>query len=154
MAQQHILDLHGRFRKRRMRMTRPRRTIVDILGRTKLHLSAEEIFSRVRKQCPSIGFTTVYRTLDVLEDMGVVVKHHFGDGRGRYELADNPQKPEHHHHLVCTRCRRIIDYDDFVEEEVGFVRKLERQLSKKHVFTITGHVIQFHGVCRSCGDAA
>lgn len=150
MTRTALAELHQRFRKQRLRVTKPRRIIIDVLGATKQHLSAEEVYLRVHKAYPNIGLTTVYRTLDLLEEMGVIVKLQFGDGRSRYELMENPKKPGHHHHLVCTSCKRIIEYDDFVDEEVGLIRKVEKQLSRRHGFQITGHVIQFHGVCSSC----
>ena len=150
MTQARAAELHGRFRQRQLRVTKPRKIIVDSLGATRGHLSAEEVYLRVHKEYPAIGLTTVYRTLDLLEEMGIVAKLHFGDGRSRYELMENPKKPGHHHHLVCTMCKRIIEYDDFVDEEVRLVRKVEKELSRRHGFQITGHVIQFRGVCSSC----
>lgn len=142
--------LHGRFRKNRLRVTKPRKIIVDVLGATTQHLSAEEVYFRVHKEYPNIGLTTVYRTLDLLEGMGIVSKLQFGDGRSRYELMENPRKPGHHHHLVCISCKRIIEYDDFVDEEVKLIRKVEKALSRKYGFQIAGHVIQFHGICGAC----
>lgn len=154
MGTRHEKELHGKFRTSRMRMTTPRRSIIQVLSATIKHLSADEVYSRVHAQSPTIGLKTVYRTLDLLATMGIVAKHQFGDGKNRYELVKNPQKPGHHHHLVCTECRRVIDYDDFVDEEVSLIRKLEQQLSRKHRFDITGHVIQFYGQCQPCRNRA
>ena len=150
MAKAASTDLRGKFHKRQLRVTRPRQMIVDVLGNTTEHFSAEEVYLRVHAKYPNVGLTTVYRTLDLLEEMGIVVKQNFGDGRSRYELKENPKKPGHHHHLVCTACKRVIDYNDFVDEEVKLIGKLEKELSRKHGFRITGHVIQFHGVCTAC----
>jgi Fur family ferric uptake transcriptional regulator len=154
MDNETITRLHGTFRRNDLRMTKPRRVIIDALGATTQHLSAEEVYFRVHKTYPAIGLTTVYRTLDLLEAMGIVVKLHFGDGRSRYELRDNPKKRGHHHHLVCSICKRIVEYDDFVSEEIKLLRKVEQQLARRHGFRITGHVIQFHGLCPSCKDSA
>ena len=148
-----IEDLQRRFRNDRLRVTRPRQLIIEVLANTRQHLSADEIYFRVHQSSPTTGLTTVYRTLDLLEEMGIVTKLQFGDGRSRYELIENPKKPRHHHHLVCTACKRIVEYDDFVDEEVKLLRKVEKELSRKHGFQITGHVIQFHGVCTSCRKA-
>ncbi len=145
-------DWPKRFRRRGLRFTEPRRLILDILNGTNEHLSAEEIYLAVHKKYPGIGLTTVYRTLDLLVEMGLVHQFQFGDGRSRYELIHNPGKPGHHHHLVCSRCKRIIDYDDFVEEEVELIRKVEEALAKKHDFSIEGHLIQFYGICRECRE--
>lgn len=150
MRQSTPKDLSGRFRKQQLRLTKPRKFIVRVLESTTQHLSAEEVFFRVHKVYPTVGLTTVYRTLDLLEQMGIVARQNFGDGRSRYELVDNPNKPGHHHHLVCTTCKRVIEYDDFIEEEVRLLRKVEKELSRKHGFQILAHVIQFHGVCGPC----
>ena len=141
---------HGRFQQRGLRFTEPRRMILDVLSGTNEHLSAEDIYMRVHQQYPIMGLTTVYRTLDILEKMGVIAKFYFGDGRKRYELVQNSQKPGHHHHMVCINCKQIIDYDDFVEEEVDLLKKVETALARKHRFQITGHVIQFYGLCDEC----
>ncbi len=141
---------YGRFRQRGLRFTEPRRMILDVLSGTSKHLSAEDIYMQIHQQYPIMGLTTVYRTLDLLEKMGIIAKFHFGDGRSRYELVRNHQKPGHHHHMVCTNCKQIIDYDDFVEEEVDLLKKVEIALAHKHGFQITGHVIQFYGLCNRC----
>ncbi len=142
-----------RFREMGMRFTEPRRVILEVLGNTVEHLSAEEIYMRVYKKHPNIGLTTVYRNLYTLERMGIVTKFHFGDGCHRYELIEGHKKPDHHHHLVCTGCKRIIDYDDFMDEEIEYIKKVEKALSRKHSFDITDHVIQFYGLCKKCKAA-
>jgi Fur family ferric uptake transcriptional regulator len=143
-------ELQASFRKKQLRITEPRRIIIDVLTGTKEHVSAEEVYMQVHKAYPNVGLTTVYRTLDLLEGMGIVAKLHFGDGRSRYELIESLAKRGHHHHLVCTSCKRVIDYDDFVDEELGLLKKVERELSKKHRFQIMGHAIQFYGKCSRC----
>ena len=141
------------FREEGLRFTEPRRVILDVLECTTDHLSAEEIYIQVHKKYPNIGLTTVYRNLDTLERMGIVTKFHFGDGCHRYELIESNKKPDHHHHLVCTGCKRIIDYDDFMDEEIDYIKKVEKALSRKHSFHITDHVIQFYGLCKKCKSA-
>lgn len=132
------------------RFTNPREIIIDILRGTDKHLSAEDIYIAALKINPSIGLTTVYRALDLFNQIGIVQKFDFGDGKARYELTNNPQKKEHHHHLVCIRCKTIIDYSNFVKEELELMDKTERELSKKHNFRIMHHVIHFYGLCKAC----
>ncbi len=139
----------NRFRGCGWRMTIPRQAIIDLLSSTNKHLSAEDIYLAVHKKYPSIGLTTVYRTLELLEQMGVIHKFDFGDGRNRYELAENFNKT-HHHHLVCTNCGKVIDYNDFAEEETQLVKKIESVLSKRYNFKITNHQIYFYGLCDKC----
>ncbi len=140
---------HASFRGRGYRLTMPRKAILDVLGNAKKHLSAEEIYLEVRKIYENIGLTTVYRTLEILAQMGFINKFDFGDGRARYELTVGP-KTEHHHHLICIKCKRIINYADFMEAEKEFLKQVEKGLSKKYNFEIKDHVIQFYGLCDKC----
>jgi len=128
----------------------PRQAILEVLSNTEEHLSAEEIYLAVHKIYPNVGLTTVYRTLELLVDMGLVFKFDFGDKRARYELSQGPTSKKHHHHLVCTNCGRIIDYTDFIDEEKELLRRTEAGLSKKYNFKITNHLIQFYGLCEEC----
>ena len=145
---------HGRFTGAGFRITIPRQVILDILSKTSEHLSAEDIYVAVRKVYPAVGLTTVYRTLELLVQMGMVVKFDFGDGRARYELTIGPQGTRHHHHLVCTNCGRVIDYTDFIDEEVELLQHTEKGLSKKYNFEITNHLIQFYGLCDGCKESS
>jgi len=141
---------HGRFRGCGHRMTVPRQAILDALSKTSKHLSAEDVYIAVHKTYSNVGLTTVYRTLELLVQMGLVFKFDFGDGRARYELSEGPKGERHHHHLVCTSCGRIVDYIDFIDEEVELLTQTEKGLSKKYNFEITNHLIQFYGVCDTC----
>ena len=141
---------HGRFRGHGYRVTVPRQEILKVLNQTGEHLSAEEIYMRVHEVYSSVGLTTVYRTLELLADMGIVFRFDFGDGKARYELAEGPKGVRHHHHLVCEKCGRIIDYTDFIEEEKELLDKTEKALSKKYNFKIHNHRIRFYGLCPRC----
>ncbi len=141
---------HGKFRGGGYRITMPRQIILQVLDESKKHLSAEEIYLKVHQIYPAIGLTTVYRTLELLVKMGLVFKFDFGDGRARYELSKDDKDSNHHHHLICTGCGRVIDYDDFIDEEIELIKKTERELSKKHGFKIRNHIIQFYGLCKEC----
>ena len=143
---------HGRFRGCGYRFTVPRQVILDALDRTSKHLSAEDIYLTVHRTYPNVGLTTIYRTLELLQEMGLVFKFDFGDGRARYELAEGPQGARHHHHLVCTSCNRVIDYTDFIDEEVDLLNKTKKGLSEKFNFKITNHIIQFYGLCERCSQ--
>jgi Fur family transcriptional regulator, ferric uptake regulator len=132
------------------RMTQGREAVMNVLAEAKEHLSAEDIYMKVHSTYPAIGLTSVYRTLEVLGKRGFVYKFDFGDGRARYELAEGPKGEGHHHHLVCTGCGRVIDYTDFIDEELTLLKKTEAGLSSKYHFTITNHLIQFYGLCHQC----
>ena len=140
---------HKKFRGCGYRLTIPRQAILDVLTKTSKHLSAEDIYMAVHKLHPTVGLTTIYRTLELLTQIGMVFKFDFGDGRSRYELTEGPNT-QHHHHLVCTGCGRIIDYSDFIDEEVKVLKLVEKVLSKKHNFNIDNHQIHFLGKCSEC----
>jgi Fur family ferric uptake transcriptional regulator len=141
---------HRRLRGHGHRLTIPRKAIIEVLSNTDDHLSAEDIYLAVHQKYPAIGLTTVYRTLDILVRMGIVFEFAFGDGRSRYELTERFSHKKHHHHLICTSCKRVIDYKDFVDEELVLIDKTEKELSNKYNFQITGHMMQFYGLCDSC----
>ncbi len=138
-----------KFRGCGYRVTIPRQAVLDKLSCSSKHLCAEDIYISIHKKYPGVGLTTVYRTLDLLINMGLVHRFDFGDGKTRYELTEGKNK-EHHHHLVCTECGRIVDYNDFVDEELEFLKRAETNLSKKHKFNIKSHQIHFYGLCNSC----
>jgi Fur family ferric uptake transcriptional regulator len=145
------MDLEGGIRNRGMRMTIPRQLVAEVLEDAEGYLSAEEIYSRIRTDYPAIGLATVYRTLVLLNEMGIVDRYNFGEGRARYIAAED-KSAEHHHQLVCERCFKVINYSDFIEDEQELYRRVEAVLSEKHGFKINKHIVQFHGICPDCRE--
>lgn len=142
-----------KFNKRCVRITASREVVMNILQNTTEHLSASDIYLKAHEISPDIGLTTVYRTLELLEQMGLVQKFGFGDGHSRYELLNNPGGKGHHHHLICMRCRKIIDYSEFIDDEVEFIEKTQKKLARRYNFDITDHAINFYGTCEKCRSA-
>ncbi len=140
---------HGKFLGGGYRLTVPRRAILDALSAASEHPSAEEIYMKVHKKYPMIGLATVYRTLELLVRIGLIFRFEFGDGRARYELLHG-SKSDHHHHLICTHCKKVINYTDFIQDEVELLRKTEKDLTDKYNFKIENHILQFHGLCANC----
>ena len=140
---------HGKFKGHGYRITVPREAIMHVLHKTNKHLSAEDVYLETYKLYPQVGLTTVYRTLELLTQMGLIFKFDFGDGRARYELAERP-KGGHHHHLICTECKRVIDYTEFSDEEIKFLKMAKKNLAKKYNFDIKNHLIRFYGLCDKC----
>lgn len=114
-------------------------------------MSPKDIFAEIGRKYPGIGLTSVYRTLELLDRMGLLHKIRIGDGQIRYELKQQDQD-DHHHHLICTRCGKIIDYTDFVDEELELIKKTEASVALRHGFQIQDHKIEFYGICGSCRD--
>jgi len=112
-------------------------------------MSAKEIYAILQKSYPNLGLSTVYRTLDLLARMGIVTKLTLADGQSRYEFKSKG-KEDHHHHLICTNCGKIINYSDFLDEELSLVKKTEKRLEKKYNFFIKSHNIEFLGICDKC----
>jgi len=140
---------HVKLRARGHRTTIPRNAVIELLDRSTKHPSAEEVYLAVHRTYPAIGLTTVYRTLELLEQMGIIRKLVFGDGRSRYEISDGPRW-RYHQHLFCTKCGRVMDYSDFVAEELKLLKKIGEVLSRKYKFKISTHQLHFYGLCEKC----
>jgi Fur family ferric uptake transcriptional regulator len=141
--------LRHRFEGHASRLTAPRQAMLEFLSKSSKHMSAKEIYSSLHSSHPGMGLSTVYRTLDLLARMGIVTKLAIGDGQSRYEFKSRG-KNEHHHHLICTNCGKIINYSEFLDEELRLVKKTEESLAKKYNFTIQDHNIEFLGICEKC----
>ncbi|MBM4345273.1 MAG: transcriptional repressor [Deltaproteobacteria bacterium] len=125
----------------RQRPTRQRRMIAHILYDHR-HLNVEELHQQVRACDESVGYATVYRTVKLLERVGLVNVGHFGDGTARYEVAVGDE--DHHDHLICTRCNRIVEFENEAIEAT------QRQIAAAHGFVLTGHRMDLFGVCPAC----
>ncbi len=124
------------------RITKPREQIVRTLIGGSGHLSAEELAERVHQSNPSIHITTVYRTLDALERLGVVNHVHLGHGRAIYHLANDA-----HYHLYCQECGKIEEVPPSLF--AGVDRKITQEWGFK---TVLSH-FAFIGFCRSCQES-
>jgi len=137
-----------------VRLTDGRELVLNVLtANQNSHLTVEEIYMEAHQENPSIGMATVYRTVDLLVKHGIAQKFEFGEGKARYELVPKPGETGHHHHLVCKNCKKIINYDDFLEEEKDFLNQVEAGLSNRYDFEVEDHMIQFYGYCNDCGNA-
>ena len=134
------------LKKKGYKLTPQRRAIVDtIVVNEGKHLTAEEIYDEVKKDCPEIGLATVYRTILLLEEIGVVSRLHLNDGCSRYELVHSDEV-HRHHHLICNVCNKVIEVKDDLLEEI------EVKIEKEYEFKIVDHVLKFYGICRECQE--
>lgn len=139
----------GRFKECGFKWTQTRQAIIDILSSKGGHLSAEEIFLEVKKILPGIGLATVYRTLEILTNLGLVREFDFKDGRARYEFIGGKGDVEHYH-LVCRICGKIIDYEIDLEKQQDPLKDFKNTLAEKFKFSIERSDIQFFGLCERC----
>lgn len=118
-------------------------TVRVLLENESDHLSAEDVFMKVKDKYPEIGLATVYRTLELLNELQVLDKINFGDGVSRYDLRKEGAKHSHHH-LVCINCGSVEEIEEDLLPEVE--KKVERDFN----FQITDHRLTLHGICRNC----
>lgn len=128
------------FRTSGMRLTRPRQMIIDFMDHNQSHPTARQVFDRIKSDCPSLSLATVYNTLQVLVEHGLV--HNLGaafDDEVHYDGETTP-----HINLICTHCSAIKDLP------VQMLQDISKQVDEKTGFKITGSRIVYYGRCNSC----
>ncbi|HLT96205.1 MAG TPA: Fur family transcriptional regulator [Acidimicrobiia bacterium] len=139
-------ELHEAVRQRLaehdIRYTRGRQALVTTLVRLDGPESAAELHERM-----SLPLSSIYRSLTVLDQAGVLVRHHDADGLARFELAE--WLMGHHHHLVCVDCGTVEDVE-LDDEAEALIDRLAEQLAEKAGFDQTGHNLEVEGLCRDC----
>lgn len=141
--------LEGGIKTRGMRMTIPRQLIAEALEGSDGYQSAEEIYSIIREDYPAIGLATVYRTLVLMEDMGLVRRCNFGEGITRYITANN-QNDRYQHQIICEKCYKVMKCSELSEREILLYKEVEQNLASKYGFEIKRQVVQFFGLCPDC----
>lgn len=136
----HHYDLLDRLRAQGHRLTPQRDMILLAVHDSGGHVSAEEVHRQVLAQNPHVDLSTVYRTLELLTEMGIVYRTDMGDGTSRYELAEE----EMHHHLVCRQCGRVIALGHEV------LKPLQKRLLADYGFAADLTHVVFQGLCESC----
>ncbi len=119
-----------------MRMTEQRKVIARVLSIADDHPDVEEIHRRAAEIDENISIATVYRTMRLFEESGVVERHDFQDGRARYEEASE----QHHDHLIDLRSGDVIE---FVSEEI---EKLQQRIAEEHGYKLVDHRLELYGV--------
>ncbi len=130
-----ILD---RCEARGLRMTEQRRTIAAVLQASDDHPDVEELYARASRADPNISLATVYRTVKLFEEAGIVDKLEFGDGRARYEDADR----DHHDHLIDLATGEVIEFCD------PEIEALQERIAEKLGYELRGHRLELYGVRR------
>ncbi len=129
--------------EKNLKMTPQRQTILDTLLRKGGHLSSEELYAKVKKIDKSIGQATIYRTLKLLNESGLVEPLDFADGVTRYEPSYGK---EHHDHLICEKCGANLEIlDELIETR-------QEELAKQYGFTLLRHKMYLYGICSKCQE--
>ncbi len=136
-----IKQLNHFISRKGLKNTRQRDLIAEIVLGSAGHVGVEEIYRRVRKKDPKVGFSTVYRTMKLLKECGLVSERHFGDGLARYEPV---HEGEHHDHLICTSCGEIVEFED------EHIEKRQDAVAARYGYSVISHKHEIYGVCSSC----
>ena len=135
-----MIDFQEVLKKHDLKVTSKRLAVLSILEQNPDPLSIEEITNFLRKKKIKADQVTIYRIIEVLQNINLVTRINFHEGKFRYELATKP----HHHHAVCIKCGRIEELpEDLFGDVIGNV-------SKKTNFQITGHAFELFGLCHNC----
>ena len=140
IPENRLAKMINRMKERGFRLTPQRMAVVKILASDEEHLSAENIYERVKADFPFTSLATIYKTLTLLKGLGEVMELGFVDDSNRYDGA----RPYPHPHLICTKCRTILDPD------LPALSELPKKLAKKTGYHILDHRLDFFGVCPRC----
>ncbi|MYM53998.1 Fur family transcriptional regulator [Thalassovita mangrovi] len=119
-----------------LRMTDQRRTIAAVLQDSTDHPDVDELYARASARDPRISIATVYRTVKLFDEAGILEKHEFGDGRARYEDAER----DHHDHLIDMHSGEVIEFCD------PEIEKLQEKIAEKLGYRLKGHRLELYGV--------
>jgi Fur family ferric uptake transcriptional regulator len=130
------------LRENTLKFTKQRELVLKTLYENDGHFTPEDLYNLIKAQYPdlTIGIATVYRTLGLLEEEGIVNSLSFGAKGKKYELG----LEKHHDHLICTQCGKLIEfYDETIENQ-------QKVIAQKFDFKMTGHTMNITGICKTC----
>lgn len=132
------------LREKGLKSTVQRLAVVHVLHTSRKSLSVGEIHDEVKKMLGTTGLATIYRTLEMFEDLGLVKRLHFPDGGHGYAFSQG----EHVHHMVCVDCRGVFDFPECPVESFDYASV------EKQGFRVKDHFVQLFGQCVKCAEAA
>ena len=138
-------DVAERLRGKSHKLTGQRQAILELLWKRHHPLTSKQIHTSLAEG--DCDLATVYRSVHLLETMGLVKRYDFGDGIARYELLGEDDDG-HHHHLVCTECRAVVELEDC------FTHELQQRIAARSGFKGVTHKLEFFGVCPACQQRA
>jgi len=131
-----VIDVEALCADKGLRITEQRRVIARILSESEDHPDVETLHERASAVDPRISIATVYRTVRLFEEAGILARHEFGDGRARYEAASD----EHHDHLIDVETGKVVE---FVDDEL---EALQKRIAEKLGFRLVDHRMELYGV--------
>lgn len=137
-----VTEVDRELKDRGYRLTPKRLMVVEVLARSEGHITGEAILDEVKERHPSTNKTTVYRTLELLSELGLVATTDLGSGRLEYELVGRP-----HHHLICEKCHMRIEVED------DLLEPLRVSLMERYGFSTNLDHFALFGVCPECREA-
>lgn len=141
-----IEDLKARLSTKGYKLTPQRKEILKVFtdNPERHHLSAEDVHNLLHESKSKIGLATVYRSLELLGSLGILLPIEFGDGCTRYELNTTDPARHRHHHLICLKCKKVIEFEE------DRLDGLEADIALKSSFWIVNHDVKFFGYCKDC----
>ena len=133
------------IREHGYKVTPQRRAVLKVIARSRNHLTPAAIYQKVHQEHPGTGLVTVYRTLEILAHLGLICKLHAEDNCRSYSMR---RPAEHHHHLLCSDCGRVVDFSGC------YLGELEQKLAQETGFEIETHLLEFLGRCQDCQKGA
>ena len=141
-SQVRVFEMVDQLKERGCRITPQRMAVLEVLATSEEHLSVEQIYDRVKADFPMTSLATIYKTVTLLKEMGEVLELGFSDSSKRYD----GNKPYPHPHLICTRCRNIVD------PEIATLSTLHQEVARSTGYRILSHRLDFLGVCPQCQE--
>ena len=137
-----LLEFKNIIKANGHKFTSQREAILQTLYENPQHFTSENLYILVKKKHPNlnIGIATVYRTLTLLEESGLVSSISLGTEGKKFEIANKP----HHDHLICGECGKIVEFEN------EHIETLQQQIAKENGFELTDHLMQLYGICPEC----
>lgn len=139
-AGERLDQMLAKLRGRQFRITPQRLAVVKVLAASVGHPTVDQIYETVRRDFPTTSIATVYKTVGLLKQIGELLEIGFPDGSNRYD----GNKPYPHPHVICTRCKKIIDPD------LSGLEDMTREVARETGFRVVTHRLDFFGLCRDC----
>jgi len=140
--QERKLVLRKYLATKRLKTTKQREIIFEeFFNHTEDHATVEELYERIKARNPNIGFATIYRTMKLFKECGLAFERHFGEGKTRYEPVNFTG--EHHDHIICQDCKKIICFND------PSIEALLSKIASANNLQITNYRLELYGQCDS-----